>query len=327
MDTGIRSRLTTGFAVVSVGALVMTPVVRQPPVPVQTPAVTFMAATQPLTVAPSPTPPAPPPRPLTQAAAPALIQPLDPIAQQVGFHVTFVGDFLATGVELFGRQFAIPGALVQDIQAGTPVPDAVGRALQTFAQVEFDAGSELVAFAARYVSFQLNFLANLVAIPVNAIGALAASLGAGPAQTSTTASTTQSPLTPPRPETASSTRQAAPADQAAASAPDGVATTKLPGGRSTARADHPKKVRSVVAEGESTSGTSRKHRDGDAADLTSRLPNADAAAMTHGRSDGTHKRATDANSPSTTSGADSGGRHHPHRENGDRPKDSDHEGV
>lgn len=321
MDTWIRSRLTTGFAAVGIAALVINPaVVRQPPVPVNSPAVLFTAATQPLAVTSSPTPPAPPPRLLTQTAAPALVSPLDPVAQQASFHVTFVGDFLSTGVDLFGREFAIPGALVQDIQAGTPVPDAVGRALQTFAQVEFDAGSELVAFAARYVSFQLNFLANLVATPVNAIGALAASLGAA------SASATRPPLTSPRLATASSTGPPPPADPTGASAPDGLATTKLPAGRSTERADHPKRMRSVVAERELTSGTSKKNRDDDAVDLTSHQPKADAPAITHGRPGGTHKRATDTTSPSTTSGPGSGGQHHPHRENGDRPKVTDREG-
>ncbi len=323
MDTWIRSRLTTGFAAVGIAAVMINPaVVRQPPVPVNSPAVMFAAATQPLAVTSSPTPLAPPPRLLAQTAAPALVSPLDPVAQQASFHVTFVGDFLATGVDLFGREFAIPGALVQDIQAGTPVPDAVGRALQTFAQVEFDAGSELVAFAARYVSFQLNFLANLVATPVNAIGALAASLGAGP----TPASATQPPLASARLATASSTGRSTPADPSGASAPDGLAATKLPAGRSTERADHPKRVRSVVAERESTSGTSKKNRDDDAAEVASRQPKADPPAMTHGRPGGTHKRATDATSPSTTSGPGSGGQLHPHRENGDRPKVSDHEG-
>jgi|SoiMethySBSTD1v2_1073268.scaffolds.fasta_scaffold147262_3 hypothetical protein len=302
MDTWIRSRLTTGFAAVGVAAVVINPaVVRQPALPVNSSAAMFTAATQSLAVTSSPTPPAPPPpRLLSQSAAPALVSPLDPVAQQTDFHVTFVGDFLVTGVDLFGREFAIPGAVVQDIQAGTPVPDAIGRALQTFAQVEFDAGSGLVAFAARYVSFQLNFLANLVATPVNAIGALAASLGAAPA--SATATATQTTQPPPRLATASST------------------------GRSTERPGQPKKVRMVDAERKSTSDTLKTNRDDDAADLVSRQLKADPPAMQHGRPDVTHRRATDTTSPSSTSGPGSGGRPHLHRENGDRPKVSDHEG-
>jgi hypothetical protein len=51
---------------------------------------------------------------------------------------------------------------LQDIQNGTPLPVAVGRALQTLAVIEVDAGRELVGFAAEFVSFQLNFVASLV---------------------------------------------------------------------------------------------------------------------------------------------------------------------
>jgi len=168
MDIGIRSRLTTGFAVVSVGALVMTPVVAgqaaQAPIPDNPPAVMLTAVTQPL----------PTQRLLTQPTtlAPlqqlASIQPLDPLVQQVGFHIAFVADFL-TGAVLFAREFATPGAVLNDIHNGVPVPAAVGRALQTFAQIELEAGREVVGFAAEYVSFQLNFFANLVTLPIAAV--------------------------------------------------------------------------------------------------------------------------------------------------------------
>lgn len=93
----------------------------------------------------------------------AATQPLNPLVQQIGFHIAFVADFLTTGAVLFAREFAIPGALLQDIHNGVPVPAAVGRALQTFAQIELEAGRDLVGFAAEYVSFQLKFFANLVA--------------------------------------------------------------------------------------------------------------------------------------------------------------------
>ena len=116
---------------------------------------------------------------MTQPTTPVPLQqlvplhPLNPLVQQVGFHIAFVADFLTTGAVLFAREFAIPGALIQDIHSGTPVPVAVGRALQTFAQIELEAGRELVGFAAGYVSFQLNFLVNLVTTPVAAVGELA----------------------------------------------------------------------------------------------------------------------------------------------------------
>ena len=170
MDIGIRSRLTTGFAVVSVGALVMTPVVagqvaQARLTPDNPPVVMLTAVAQPL----------PAPRLLTQPTtlAPlhqlASIQPLDPLVQQVGFHIAFVADFLTTGAVLFAREFATPGAVLNDIHNGVPVPAAVGRALQTFAQIELEAGRELVGFAAEYVSFQLNFFANLVTLPIAAV--------------------------------------------------------------------------------------------------------------------------------------------------------------
>ena len=129
--------------------------------------------------------PLPAPRLLTQPTTLAPLQqlaplhPLNPLVQQVGFHIAFVADFLTTGAVLFAREFAIPGALIQDIHSGIPVPVAVGRALQTFAQIELEAGRELVGFAAEYVSFQLNFLANLVTTPVAAVGELATSFLAG----------------------------------------------------------------------------------------------------------------------------------------------------
>ncbi len=73
MDIGIRSRLKTGFAVVSVGALVMTPVVAgqaaQAPTPAEPPAVMLTAATQPLQI----------PRLLTQRTTLAALQQLAPL--------------------------------------------------------------------------------------------------------------------------------------------------------------------------------------------------------------------------------------------------------
>jgi hypothetical protein len=168
MDIGIRSRLTTGFAAASVGALVMSPVL---PGEAATgfnwsgqSAVMLTSATQPLQD------PLLLPRAATQAALPAaaaplsLPNPLNPLIQQVDFHVAFLTDFITTGAVLFGREFAIPGALLQDVHNGTPLPTALSSALQTFAQIELEAGRDLVGFAAQYVSFQLNFLTNLASM-------------------------------------------------------------------------------------------------------------------------------------------------------------------
>jgi hypothetical protein len=141
----IRSCTTSGVALLGASALVVTP------------------------VAPPPTRPEPPPIALAALAQPlaapttvASIQPFDLVGQQVGFHVGFVTDFIVTGAQLVARQIPIPGTLLQDIQNGTPLPVAVGRALQTFADVEIDAGRELVGFATEYVNFQLDFLAKVI---------------------------------------------------------------------------------------------------------------------------------------------------------------------
>src|SRR5882757_2657127 len=141
----IRPCLMSGVAVLGASALVVTP------------------------VAPPPTRPEPPPvalaaltRPLAAPTTVASIQPFDLVGQQVGFHVGFVTDFVVTGAQLVARQIPIPGTLLQDIQNGTPLPVAVGRALQTFVDVEIDAGRELVGFATEYVNFQLDFLAKVI---------------------------------------------------------------------------------------------------------------------------------------------------------------------
>jgi hypothetical protein len=140
MDACIRSRLTSGLAVVGVSALIVAPVASQAPTapsvaPIATPHVALTAHVQPLTA-------------------------LHPLAQP-------------TTLALFAREIAIPGALLDDIHNGTPAPVALSRALQTFAQIELEAGRELVGFAAEYVSFPLNFFANLATMPVVAVNALA----------------------------------------------------------------------------------------------------------------------------------------------------------
>ena len=141
----IRPCLMSGVAVLGASALVVTPVA-PPPTRPEPPPVALAALTQPLAA------------PTTVAS----IQPFDLVGQQVGFHVGFVTDFIVTGAQLVARQIPIPGTLLQDIQNGTPLPVAVGRALQTFVDVEIDAGRELVGFATEYVNFQLDFLAKVI---------------------------------------------------------------------------------------------------------------------------------------------------------------------
>ncbi|MCV6982002.1 hypothetical protein H7I53_17450 [Mycolicibacterium pulveris] len=110
---------------------------------------------------------------LPQPALSVLTSPLELIDRQATFHIEFVTDFLATGAELFGRIPPIAGSLLQDIATGTPLPTAVGRALRDFADVEFEAGRELVGFAEEWANFQIQFLRDLVA-------GLPAVIGGGP---------------------------------------------------------------------------------------------------------------------------------------------------
>jgi hypothetical protein len=221
------------------------------------------------------------------------LQPQNPLAQQVGFHIAFVGDFISTGAVLFAREFAIPGALLQDIGSGTPAPVAVSRALQTFAQIELEAGRELVGFAAEYVSFQLNFFANLATMPVAMASAFATSFLAGV-------------------QPVSATQQSAPQVRAAVTSTDDVATTAKTGVETTARVgdpqtdtEQPKKFRSIVVESKSTNNTTAKTRDDD----TDAVASDDA--------DGTHKQSHAGSTTSSTTGgagpADAGSQHEPQR--------------
>jgi hypothetical protein len=277
MDVCIRSRLTSGLAVVGVGALVMAPVVTgqtaHAPTPAALPAVTLTAVTQPpqtLRLLAQPTALAP-----VQQLVP--LQPQNPLAQQVGFHIAFVGDFISSGAVLFAREFAIPGALLQDIQNGTPVPVAVGRALQTFAQIELEAGRELVGFAAQYVTFQLNFFANLATMPLAAVSAFATSASGS-----------------------------APQVRAAVTSTDDVATTPKTSSHKDTVTEQPKKFRSTVVESKSTNGTTAKTRDGDSDAVAS-----DEAGGTHKQSN------AGSTTSSVTGGAgpaDAGNQHEPRHE-------------
>jgi hypothetical protein len=213
----------------------MAPVVAGQPaqagIPAAAPAVTLTAATQPLQALR----PLPQPMALASVQQLAPLQPQNPLAQQVGFHVAFLGDFISTGAVLFAREFAIPGALLHDINSGTPAPVAVSQALQTFAQIELEAGRDLVGFAAQYVSFQLNFFANLVTMPV------AAAVSAF----------TTSPVAGLQP--VSAIQRSAPQVHGAATSADEVTTTP----------QQPKKFRSTVVESKSTNSTTAKTLDVD----------------------------------------------------------------
>ena len=98
--------------------------------------------------------------------------PLELLGRQVNFHVDLLVDFVVTGAQLIARQVQVPGTLLQDLQNGTRLPVAVGRALQTIVEVELDAGRELVGFAAEYIDFQVRFLADLIALPFAVVAAV-----------------------------------------------------------------------------------------------------------------------------------------------------------
>jgi hypothetical protein len=135
------------LAVIALSVMVRTPVVPRTPLTRHpAPAVALTALAQPLVV--------------PNTVAPT--QPLERLGQQVNFHIAFVSDFLATGAVLFAREFAIPGTLLNDVQNGTPLPDAASRALLDFVDVEIEAGRRLVGFAVTYVDFQVHFLANIL---------------------------------------------------------------------------------------------------------------------------------------------------------------------
>ena len=177
-----------------------------------------------------------------------MIQPLNPVIQQVDFNIAFLGNFISTGAVLFGREFAIPGALLQAVNNGTPLPTALGQALQTFAQIELEAGRDLVGFAAQYVSFQLSFLASVAAIPFAAVGAFTASMPA---------SMTPASVTLPRLQ-ASTATQTTPHAPTTAVTPANMTTTPPPHTVTLQL----KTLRSVVSKSESTTKTTPKaHHD------------------------------------------------------------------
>jgi hypothetical protein len=172
MNVSVRSCLSSGVAVASVGALVMAPTMpEEAPIRTGPPAISRAAWVQPLMT--------PPPVPSPQ-------QVLGRLNEQAAFHVDLAVDFVAQGASLVNRQIPVPFTLLSDIQNGTPLSVAVSRALTTLAEVEVDAGKQLVGFAARIVDFQLQFVASALqgavvmttAVPA-AVGELVASTLAG----------------------------------------------------------------------------------------------------------------------------------------------------
>ncbi|MHA7663628.1 hypothetical protein [Mycolicibacterium sp. HS_4_1] len=96
--------------------------------------------------------------------------PLDLLNQQVVFNVGLFADWITTGATLFQRQTQVPGAFVADLSAGVPPQTAVARALSAFADIEFEAGRDLIGFAQDFANFQLQFRATTLSAfpPFNA---------------------------------------------------------------------------------------------------------------------------------------------------------------
>lgn len=85
--------------------------------------------------------------------------PLDLLNQQVVFNVGLFADWITTGAALFQRQTQVPGSFVAAIGSGTPPLTAAAQALSAVADIEFEAGRDLIGFAQDIAVFQLQFRA------------------------------------------------------------------------------------------------------------------------------------------------------------------------
>lgn len=85
--------------------------------------------------------------------------PLDLLNQQVVFNVGLFVDWVTTGAALVQRQAQVPGSFVAAIGNGTPPLTATAQALSTVADIEFEAGRDLIGFAQDIAVFQLQFRA------------------------------------------------------------------------------------------------------------------------------------------------------------------------
>jgi hypothetical protein len=174
----IRSCLVSGVTMASIAGLVVVPATQQTLLARPNPAVALTAQVEPLAA---------------QTPVALLHQIPDLVNQQLTFHIDFAADFVATGAALLGRQLEIPGTLLRDLQNGTPLPVAVGRALQSVVEIELEAGRELVGFAMDYIGFQVRFIAQVVQDVITASASVLAAVGA--AITPTVAAVAPAPST------------------------------------------------------------------------------------------------------------------------------------
>ncbi len=96
--------------------------------------------------------------------------PLDLLNQQVVFNTALFVDWVTTGAALFQRQAQVPGSLVAAIGTGTPPSTAVAQAVSALADIEFEAGRDLIGYAQDIAVFQLQFRATTLSAfpPFNA---------------------------------------------------------------------------------------------------------------------------------------------------------------
>jgi hypothetical protein len=104
------------------------------------------------------------PSPLAEVTLTAQAQPL-PVQlfnEQIAFNVSLAVNFVTTGAALAQRIAQIPGRLVSDVRNGTPLPTAIAGALTAFADIEFQAGRDLLGYGRDIANFQIQFLTHVL---------------------------------------------------------------------------------------------------------------------------------------------------------------------
>lgn len=102
--------------------------------------------------------------------AQSLPLPIQLFNEQVTFNIGLTVNWLTTGAALAQRITQVPGTFVSDLRTGTSLPAATGRAVTTFADIEFEAGRDLIGYAQQIADFQLQFRARTLSTmpPFNA---------------------------------------------------------------------------------------------------------------------------------------------------------------
>lgn len=100
--------------------------------------------------------------------------PVQLFGEQISFNVELTLNWLRTGAALTRRLITVPGTLASELRSGVPLPSATAGALTALADVEFEAGRDLIGYAQDIADFQIHFLARaLPMLPLLAAGAAA----------------------------------------------------------------------------------------------------------------------------------------------------------